>query len=61
MSAGLAGLEPPLLVVAGTKDALLQSDVEAARLQAILGRERCKVHLVEGAGHPRRQAVASSF
>ena len=39
------------LQVAGTADALLQSDVEAKRLQAIVGPEKCRVRLVEGAGH----------
>lgn len=48
---GWEALQPPLLVVAGTADALLRSDVEAARLAARLGPQRCSVHLVEGAGH----------
>ena len=48
---GWPTLQPPLLVVAGTADKLLQSDVEAARLQALLGTQRCAVHLVKGAGH----------
>ena len=51
IEAGLTSLEPPLLVVAGTADALLDSEREAKRLQSILGPKRCKVHLVDGAGH----------
>ncbi len=47
----LPSLSPPLLVVAGTADGLLQSDAEARRLQDLLGADRCAVHLVEGAGH----------
>ena len=45
----LASMRPPVLVIAGTADALLDSEAEAKRLQSILGRERCKIHLVEGA------------
>ena len=41
----------PVLVIAGTADALLESDREARRIQSVLGAERCKVHLVNGAGH----------
>jgi len=51
LEAGWEALQPPLLVVSGTADALLLSDVEAARLQARLGPQRCAVHLVEGGGH----------
>jgi len=47
----LASIEVPVLAIAGTADALLDSDVEARRLQALVGPTRCKVHLVQGAGH----------
>ena len=30
---------------------MLDSEREAKRLQSILGPKRCKVHLVDGAGH----------
>lgn len=47
----LASLAPPVLVIAGTADKLLESDVEAARLQRVLGADQCWTHLVDGAGH----------
>ena len=47
----LPSLEPPLLVIAGTADVLLDSEAEAGRLQRLLGSERCTVSLVPGAGH----------
>lgn len=56
LEAGCAYVEPrldrlrqPVLVVAGTADALLDSASEAARLSRILS--RCDTHLVTGAGH----------
>jgi len=51
VEAGWARLKPPLLVVAGTADALLDSEREARRLQNLLGEKRCTVHMVAGAGH----------
>jgi pimeloyl-ACP methyl ester carboxylesterase len=47
----LSSIQVPVLAVAGTADALLDSEVEAKRLQTLLGPARCKVHLVQGAGH----------
>ena len=45
----LAQITQPTLVVAGTADALLDSEPEAERLARIL--PRCDTHLVAGAGH----------
>lgn len=45
----LQTLRPPTLVVAGTADALLQSEAEASRLAERI--PQCAVHLVQGAGH----------
>lgn len=51
LDAALPTMAVPVLVIAGTADALLDSEVEAARLQSVLGDERCSVQLVPGAGH----------
>ena len=51
VEAAWQALEPPTLVIAGTADQLLESDVEAARLLRVLGPTRCATHLVDGAGH----------
>ena len=45
----LSSLRVPTLVVAGTADALLLSEREAARLQQLI--PKCDVRLVAGAGH----------
>lgn len=48
---GGAAVGVPLLFVAGTADRLVHSVDEASRLQRMLGKDACEVHLNPGSGH----------
>ena len=51
VDAGLNKMEVPVLIIAGTDDRLLESDIEAKRLKEMLPPDRCRVHEVKGGGH----------